>query len=60
MDFWTEYTLYTLDFEYFVCVFGDSDIYRPEDGYFDFECDTLEEAVEWFMCYDGFAEDFDD
>ena len=35
----------------FVCVYGDEDLYRPEDGYYDFECDTIQEAQEWFDSY---------
>ena len=43
----------------YVFVFGDSDLYTPEDGEFDYECDTEEEAYEWFDNYNGF-EDEDD
>lgn len=50
--FLTEYTLYhnTVTGLY-VCVFGDSEIYRPEDGYFDFETENYDEAIDWFNTY---------
>lgn len=53
--FQTDYTMYRNTIhDTYACVFGDNDIYRPEDGNFDFECDTREEAFEWF---DSYAED---
>lgn len=50
--FLTEYSLYhnTVD-DIYVCVFGDSDLYRPEDGEWDAEFDTYDEAIEWFNNY---------
>lgn len=56
--FSTDYTMYldTNTGEY-VFVFGDKDIYSPEDGNFDWECETEEEAWEWFNSYNGFADD---
>lgn len=36
-----------------VFVFGDKDLYGPEDGYFDWECDTDMEGYEWFINYEG-------
>lgn len=52
-NFTTEYTwYYCLEHEKHVFVFGDSDIYQPEDGYYDWECDSYEEAYDWFMYYD--------
>lgn len=52
--FYTDYTMYrnTITGEY-VCVFGDRDMYEPEDGYFDFETENEDEAYEWFDSYDG-------
>lgn len=41
----------------YVFVFGDSDLYAPEDGEYDFECESYEEAVEWFEDYHGFEDD---
>lgn len=33
-------------------MFGDRDIYRPNRDYADWECDSYEEAEEWFWNYD--------
>lgn len=55
--FTTDYTLYKdLDNNKYVCVFGDKDLYRPEDEDFDFETDYEEEAKEWFNSYEGFED----
>lgn len=59
--FYTDYTMYAKtspdgEREY-VFVFGDRDLYRPEDGGYDYECDTYAEAIEWFDDYNGFDED---
>ena len=43
-----------------VFVFGDSDLYGPEDGWYDWECDSDEEAEEWFDNYKGPGDDEDD
>ena len=66
-DFITDYTLYMKvlpgggpDSVSFVTVFGDKDLYRPEDGDYDFECETPKEAFEWFENYDTEEEDEDD
>lgn len=50
--FLTDYSMYydVLNDRY-VFVFGDADIYRPEDEDFDWECETEEEAREWFESY---------
>lgn len=65
--FLTDYVWYT-DGNKHVFIFGDSDIYRPEDGYFDWEVDIVEgkeaeaykEAQDWFNSYNGFAEELDE
>ena len=65
--FLTDYVWYT-DGNKHVFIFGDSDIYRPEDGYFDWEIDIVEgkeaeaykEAQDWFNSYNGFAEELDE
>ena len=60
--FMTEYTMYyDSDFNKYVFVFGDTDLYDPNDGYeeFDYECDTEKEAREWFEDYTGFDDDDD-
>ena len=38
----------------YVFVFGDNDYYSPEDGDYDYECETEDEAYEWFDSYTGF------
>lgn len=65
--FLTDYVWYTNGDKH-VFIFGDSDIYRPEDGYFDWEVDIVEgkeaeaykEAQDWFNSYNGFAEGLDE
>lgn len=57
-----DYTMYydVLNDKY-VFVFGDNDIYNPnEDEYidFDWECDTKSEAEDWFSHYKGPGEDY--
>ena len=49
--FWTQYTMYC-DGEKFVFVFGDDELYCPEDdGNWDFETESAFEAYEWFHDY---------
>lgn len=56
--FLTDYTMYRdVDTGEYVFVFGDKDIYGPEDGDFDWSCDTEKEAREWFDNYIGFDDD---
>ena len=61
--FYTDYTWY-FDNEdrKHVFVFGDTDMYYPEDGYYDWEVEgddeqAQAEAQEWFDSYDGFEEE---
>lgn len=55
--FYTDYTWYrNVDTDEHVFVFGDTDIYKPEDGDFDHQCDSQEEAQEWFDSYNGLDE----
>lgn len=59
--FFTDYTMYfNTENGKYVFVFGDKDTYRPEDGDFDWECDTEEEAREWFDSYQGFSDEDED
>lgn len=51
--FLTEYTWYQDEDGLNVFVFGDKDLYSPEDGYFDFETESNAEAVDWFDSYTG-------
>lgn len=55
--FTTEYTWYRNADGKNVFVYGDSDMYRPEDGDWDFETDNEYEAQEWFDSYYGPGED---
>ena len=57
-DFLTDYTMYrSTETGEYVFVFGDKDLYRPEDGDFDRSCETETEAREWFESYAGFDEE---
>lgn len=57
----TDYTMYyDTEENRYVFVFGDIDLYSPYDEYFDFECETEEEARDWFELYQGPGEDYDD
>lgn len=58
--FWTEYTMYyNEDEDNYFFIFGDSDLYGPDPDYADWECDTNEEAVEWYNNYNGFEDEED-
>ena len=61
--FYTDYTLYQCEDEYgnllYVCVFGDKELYTPEDSEYDFESESEDEAYEWFESYEGFEDDDD-
>ena len=57
----TDYTMYmNINTGEYVFVFGDKNVYTPEDGHFDWECETKEEAEEWFDNYNGFDDSDDD
>ena len=59
--FRTEYTMYRdLSDGHYVFMFGDRDIYKPGLDPSDWECDTEEEAWEWFDSYEGFPDDDDE
>lgn len=64
--FLTDYTLYEYqgrrdDVEYpYLCMFGDKDLYEPDEGYADWSGETEEEAWDWFNNYgeeDGYTTD---
>lgn len=58
--FWTDYTMWYNEFEdRYAFTFGDKDIYYPENAPLDWECETYEEAKEWFDDYKGFDDDDD-
>jgi hypothetical protein len=59
--FMTDYTMYmNINTGEYVFILGDKDIYTPEDGDFDWECETEEEAREWFDSYNGYDDDIDE
>ena len=67
--FETDYTLYYNSFDsMYSCIFGDNDLYNPDNSEPDWEGESREEADEWFDTYTGFGEfededfidDFDD
>ena len=56
--FLTDYTMYqNLEDGTYIFIFGDKDLYTPENSDPDWECESEEEAYEWFNDYVGFAED---
>lgn len=58
--FYTDYCLYQNEDETeYVCIFGDRDVYTPDNTEPDAEFDTYEEAKEWFDYYEGFVEEDD-
>ena len=59
--FITDYTLYT-NGSTFICMFGDKDMYEPDEAYADYETENEQDAWDWFNSYNGFADDddFDD
>lgn len=57
--FITDYCLYTNGDKY-ICMFGDSEVTPPDEAYADFECETEDEACEWFDSYIGFDDEGDE
>lgn len=56
--FYTDYTMYrNKETGEYVFVFGDNDLYSPEDSEHDYECETEDEAYEWFDSYTGFDDE---
>lgn len=60
--FLTDYTMYRDldDPEHYVFVFGDNELYSPDDGDWDYEAFSNEEATEWYNNYEGFTEEDED
>lgn len=58
--FMTKYSWYKTSGGNNVFVFGDPDIYLPEDEDFDWETEDDHAAEEWFDNYEGFGSDGDD
>lgn len=61
--FMTEYTWYTNGDKH-IFMFGDADIYEPDEDYADWVAETEQEASDWFDSYKGFEDseeyDFDE
>lgn len=57
--FITEYTWYKSEDGNNVFIFGDPDMYRPEDGNYDYQTEDDNIAYEWFNSYTGF-DDYDE
>ena len=56
--FLTEYTLYQKAKEnYYICIFGDKEIYTPENEEPDYSTNNRSEAFDWFNSYDGFEDE---
>lgn len=54
----TDYTWYrNQSGDKHIFMFGDKELYEPDESYADWECDSAEEAQEWFDSYNGFDED---
>ena len=59
--FYTDYTMYYDNEEdRFVFIFGDNDIYDPYNSEPDWECETEEEAEDWYDDYNGFEDDLNE
>jgi hypothetical protein len=54
--FATEYAWYTNGDKH-IFMFGDTDLYDPDEDYADWTCETEKEASEWFDSYTGFEDD---
>lgn len=52
----TDYTLYT-NGETYICMFGDKDLYEPDEAYADYETENEQDAWDWFNSYTGFADE---
>lgn len=52
----TDYTWYT-DGDKHIFMFGDKDIYTPDEEYADWVAETEEEARDWYDNYHGFADE---
>ena len=57
--FYTDYTLYT-NGSTFICMFGDKDIYEPDEMYADYETENEQDAWDWFDNYEGFSDEEED
>lgn len=55
----TDYTLYT-NGQTYICMFGDKDLYEPDEAYADYETENEQDAWDWFNSYAGFADEEDE
>ncbi len=56
--FRTDYSLYQdLETGEYFTVFGDRDLYGPNDAWHDADFDSYDEAMEWFDSYNGFEDE---
>lgn len=55
----TDYTLYT-NGETYICMFGDKELYEPDEEYADYETENEQDAWDWFNSYTGFADEEDE
>lgn len=60
--FWTDYTAWIDldDVGRVIFIFGDNELYDPSNESPDWECDTGENAQEWFDNYEGFDDEDDE
>lgn len=59
--FTTDYTMYKDNvLDEYVFIFGDKDLYGPEDAEPDWTSDTEKDAWSWFNSYEGFTDDEND
>jgi hypothetical protein len=54
--FMTDYSWYT-NGEKHIFMFGDTDVYEPDEDYADWVAETEEEAANWFETYKGFEDE---
>lgn len=57
--FLTDYTMYT-NGETYICMFGDKDIYEPDEAYADYETENEQDAWDRFNSYVGLTEKEDE
>lgn len=57
--FMTDYCWYTNGDKH-IFMFGDSDVYEPDEDYADWVSETEKEASEWFDSYNGFDDELEE
>ena len=56
----TDYAMYTDNSGKYICMFGDMDVYGPDEDYADWEGDSEAVAYEWFDNYEGLVDEDED